>query len=134
MRFWFGGNVIDYAIGKGDGKSDGKGDSVVFGPPGMSGVTAWTTRTGKTQVTDLLPVAGDPAPVVLDGLGAPRPFQGPDGVDSLWLDFGYARVQLRGRGRGGLPLAPAATDLPSMLILLNTLRAAIIRAGLANDA
>lgn len=132
MRFWFGGNVIDYAI---DGQPDGKGSSVVFGPPGLTRVTAWTTRTGKTQVTDLLPVAGDPAPVVLDGHGAPRPFQGPDGVDSLWLDFGYVgvRVQLRGRGRGVLPQAPAATDLPSMLILLNTLRAAIIRAGLATD-
>lgn len=132
MRFWFGGNVIDYAIdGQSDGKSD-KGDSVVSGPPGLAGVTAWTTRTGKTQASDLLPVVGDPAPVVLDGHGAPRPFQGPDGVDSLWLDFGNgaARVHLRGRGRVVLP---TATDLPSALALLNVLRAGLIRAGLATD-
>ncbi len=126
MRLWFGGDVID-------GPDDSKGSSVVSGPPGLAGVTAWTTRTGKTQVTDLLPFVGDPAPVVLDGGGGPRPFQGPDGVDSLWLDFGNgaARVQVRGRGRVVLP---TATDLPSALILLNTLRAGVIRAGLATDA
>lgn len=127
MRVWFGGDVHD-------GPDDGKGASVVSGPLGLAGVTAWTTRTGKTQVSDLLPFALDPAPVVLDGGGVPRPFQGPDGVDSLWLDFGNgaARVQLRGRGRVVLP--PAATDLPSLLVLINTLRAGLIRAGLANDA
>lgn len=125
MRDWFGGDAID-------GPPDSKGDSVVSGPPGAK-VTAWTTRTGKTQASDLLPIAGDPAPVVLDGSGVPRPFQGPDGVDSLWLDFGdgTARVQLRGRGRVIMP--PAATDLPSLLILINTLRAGVIRAGLATD-
>ena len=127
MRFWFGGNAID-------GPPDGKGASVVSGPPGLAAVTAWTTRTGKTQVTDLLPFVGDSTPVVLDGSGGPRPFQGPDGVDSLWLDFGNgaARVQVRGRGRVIMP--PAATDLLSALALLNTLRAGVIRAGLANDA
>jgi len=126
VRAWFGGDAVD-------GPPDSRGASVVFGPPGLTGVTAWTTRTGKTQVTDLLPVAGDPAPVVLDGHGAPRPFQGPDGVDSLWLDFGNAatRVQLRGRGRVVLP--PSPTDLPSALALLNVLRAGLIRAGLAAD-
>jgi len=126
VRYWFGGDAAD-------GPPDGKGASVVWGLPGLAGVTAWTTRTGKTQVSDLLPFAGDSAPVVLDWSGALRPFQGPDGVDSLWLDFGYGtpRVQLRGRGRSVMP--PAATDLPSLLVLLNTLRAAIIRAGLATD-
>jgi len=125
VRVWFGGNVVD-------GPDDSKGSSVVSGPLGAR-ATAWTTRTGKTQVTDLLPFAGDPAPVVLDGSGVLRPFQGPDGVDSLWLDFGdgAARVQLRGRGRVVMP--PAATDLPSLLILINTLRAGLIRAGLAAD-
>ncbi len=124
MRAWFGGDAID-------GPPDSKGASVVSGPPGAK-VTAWTTRTGQTQVTDLLPFALDPAPVVLDRSGVLRPFQGPDGVDSLWLDFGSgARVQLRGRGRVVLP--PAPTDLTSALVLLNVLRAGLIRAGLATD-
>lgn len=124
MRVWFGGDAVD-------GPDDSKGASVVSGPPGAR-VTAWTTRTGKTQVSDLLPFALDPAPVVLDGGGAPRPFQGPDGVDSLWLDFGNgaARVQLRGRGRVVLP---PVTDLASALVMLNALRAGLIRAGLAAD-
>jgi hypothetical protein len=131
VRFWFGGNATDY-----NAPDPTKGDLVVVGPPNLAGVTAWTTRTGKTQVTDLLPFPGDPAPVVLDGAGCPRAFQGPDGVDTLWLDYGDGspRVQIRGRGRGDLPLLPPATDLASALALLNTLRAGLIRAGLATDA
>jgi len=125
VRFWFGGDVAD-------GPPDSRGSSVVSGPPGVAGATAWTTRTGQTQVTDLLPYAGDPPPIVFDGNGVLRPFQGPDGTDTMWLYFGSgARVQLRGRGRVVLP--PAPTDLPSALALLNVLRAGLIRAGLATD-
>lgn len=49
----------------------------------------------------------------------------------LRLGDGRPRVQLRGRGRVVLP--PAPTDLPPALALLNTLRARVIRAGLATD-
>ncbi len=54
--------------------------------------TAWTARSGGTQITDVADESSTPLPssqVVTDSAGAIAPFLGPDDASStLWMDFG----------------------------------------------
>jgi hypothetical protein len=61
--------------------------------------TAWTSRTGGTQITDLLdangsPLVGGTISTLTDPVGLVI-FQGPDdGTNMLWVDFGGGRVKM----------------------------------------
>ncbi|MGW5198646.1 polysaccharide deacetylase family protein [Streptomyces spiralis] len=64
------------------------GTSLVL-EPGSVG-TAWDARTGGTQITDLTDLAGNPITQVTSDTYSIIGFYGPDGVTSLYLDFGFA--------------------------------------------
>ncbi len=79
----------------------GGGDAIVLNastgrPMPFASGTAWTQRSGGSQVTDLADTSGQPlAGLTTDALGAVAPFLGPvDGRDSLWIDFGHGRYLL----------------------------------------
>lgn len=88
----------------------GGGDAVVIdaetGDPLPFAVgTAWTARSGGTQILDVADEAGTTLPssqIVTDAAGAIAPFLGPaDGTAELWVDFG-----------GGTRFLLTCTDLP----------------------
>ncbi|MBZ6207557.1 right-handed parallel beta-helix repeat-containing protein [Streptomyces olivaceus] len=83
MRHQFGGSPADYA-------AERVGNQLLL-RPGATG-TAWTARTGGTQITDLTDLAGTPiAGLTADSDGAVA-FMGPDNdTTSLYVDFGYGR-------------------------------------------
>ncbi len=93
----------------------GGGDTVVIDHstglpmPGAVG-TAWTARTGGTQITDVADLSGTALPssqIVADADGAIAPFQGPaDGAAQMWLDFGAL---------AGARFLVTSTDLPSRI-------------------
>jgi hypothetical protein len=57
--------------------------------PGSVG-TAWDAITGGTQITDLLDISSSPQTVVTSDANSVIGFYGPDGVTSLYLDFGFS--------------------------------------------
>lgn len=82
MRHRFGGSPSDYAMEK-------VGLQLLLRPESEG--TVWDAVEDGTQITDLTDLAGTPiSEVVADGDGAVA-FYGPDGVTSLYVDFGYGR-------------------------------------------
>ncbi|WP_328683132.1 polysaccharide deacetylase family protein [Streptomyces sp. NBC_00343] len=63
------------------------GTSLVL-EPGSTG-TAWDSLTGGTQITDLTDLAGTPIASVTSDTYSILGFYGPDGVTTLYLDFGF---------------------------------------------
>ncbi|MCZ4506933.1 glycosyl hydrolase family 28-related protein [Streptomyces sp. ActVer] len=53
--------------------------------------TVWTALTGGTQLTDLTTLTGTPITSVTADADGAVAFMGPDGVTSLYVDFGYAK-------------------------------------------
>ncbi|MEU6651269.1 polysaccharide deacetylase family protein [Streptomyces sp. NPDC046900] len=96
------------------------GTSLVL-EPGSTG-TAWDSRTGGTQLTDLTDLSGNPITTVTSDTYSTIGFYGPDGVTNLYLDFGFA---------GGRTLMQA-TDLGAAIEDLQTNKldvAADLRSG-----
>ncbi|MGI5515286.1 polysaccharide deacetylase family protein [Streptomyces sp. CA-106131] len=83
------------------------GTSLVL-EPGATG-TAWDARTGGTQLTDLTDLLGNPTTTVTSDTYSVIGFYGPDGVTTLYMDFGFA---------GGRVLMQA-TDLGSSITSLS---------------
>ncbi|MHC3450753.1 right-handed parallel beta-helix repeat-containing protein [Streptomyces prasinus] len=82
MRYVFGGSPSDYAMER-------VGNQLLV-RPGATG-TVWDALAGGTQYTDLTDLAGTPiSEVTADNDGAVA-FMGPDGVTSLYVDFGYTK-------------------------------------------
>ncbi len=66
--------------------------------------TAWTAKTGGSQLTDLQTATGEGATVITSGADGRIAFYGPDSVTSLWVDFGQGRFQMEAEsGAGALP-------------------------------
>ncbi len=100
------------------------GDQVIQSPSANAGVfkaagsltstgTFWSAQTGGTQYTDLVdpnnaftPITG----VSTDSNGRPLAFQGPNGVQEGWLDFGAGRFKI---------LATDADDDPRIANAIN---------------
>ncbi len=91
----------------------GGGDTVVLdaetgAPMPFAAGTAWTARTGGTQITDLTDeseVALPASEMVTDAAAALAPFLGPaDGTQQMWADFG-----------GGARFLMTCTDMPDRL-------------------
>jgi hypothetical protein len=81
-RYLFGGSPADYAMER-------VGNALVLRPGAVG--NAWTAAIDGTQITDLTDVNGNPiSQVTADANGAVQ-FYGPDGVTTLWLDFGFER-------------------------------------------
>ncbi len=96
----------------------GGGDAVVIdaetgAPMPFAAGTAWTARSGGTQLTDVADEAGITLPssqVVTDSAGAIAPFLGPDDETStLWMDFG-----------GGTRFLLVTTDLAERLDMIES--------------
>jgi hypothetical protein len=82
LRYAFGGSPADYAMEK-------VGNSLLLRPSAVG--TVWDALAGGTQLTDLTDLTGTPiTTVTADGDGAVS-FNGPDGVTSCYVDFGYGR-------------------------------------------
>lgn len=81
-RYTFGGNASDYAV-----MPPSTMGGVLRSFHSATGGTCWSAKTGGTQYTDLIAVAGG-APVCTDQDGYVYQFQGPDGVTDLWVDLG----------------------------------------------
>jgi hypothetical protein len=96
MRYTFGGQVSDNVI-----QSPSANGNTVKVLPNQSGGTAWSAQTGGSNLTgSCLATGTDPAPVCTDSDGFVRSFQGPDGIQGLWVDFGGTRRFLKGREVG----------------------------------
>jgi hypothetical protein len=85
----------------------------------ITGITAWTAKTGGTQVTDLQNTGGGAITTVSsDGTGLFE-FLGPDEVYELWLDTGLGSRQYVGARLATKLIATAATAaaaVPSTLV------------------
>ncbi|GDY74120.1 hypothetical protein SAV31267_036050 [Streptomyces avermitilis] len=64
------------------------GTSLVL-QPGSVG-TAWDARSGGTQITDLTDLSGTPITTVTSDSYSVIGFYGPDGVTTIYLDFGFS--------------------------------------------
>jgi hypothetical protein len=106
MRHQFGGSPSDYAMEK-------VGTSLLLRPAAVG--TVWNALSGGTQLTDLTDLTGTPITTVTADSDGAVAFYGPDGVTSLYVDFGYGRRYVM-----------AATDTGS------TLAAFIAEAGAPN--
>lgn len=95
-RYTFGSSAADFAI-----QPPSLYGGVVNAAANRNG-TAWDSITGGAQLTDLVPVEGATAPST-DANGFINRFQGPDGVDRLWVAFAPA----------GERFLIIATDAPS---------------------
>lgn len=110
----------------------GGGDAVVLNyltgkPVPFATGTAWTARSGGSQILDLADLSGVPLPssqLSADAAGAVPPFLGPaDGTGQLWADFGNGRFlftatdledrveDIEGQGSSGFALLAARGDL-----------------------
>ena len=81
-RHFFGGSPSDYAMEK-------VGNQLLLRPAAVG--TVWDASTGGTQLTDLTDPTGTPATEVTADSDGAVSFFGPDGVTSLYVDFGYGR-------------------------------------------
>ncbi|MDC2953395.1 hypothetical protein PO587_02875 [Streptomyces gilvifuscus] len=92
-RHLFGGSPADVTMSQ-------SGTSLVL-EPGSVG-TAWDALSGGTQLTDLTDLSGNPIASVTSDTYSVISFYGPDGVTSLYLDFGFAggRVRLQATDLG----------------------------------
>lgn len=116
-RQLFGGSPSDYAMEK-------VGSQLLLRPAAVG--TVWDALTGGTQLTDLTDLTGNPVTeVTADGDGAVA-FYGPDGVTSVYIDFGYGRryalaavntgaILAAFMGQGGAPGGWAQLDGSGML-------------------
>lgn len=82
MRHEFGGSPADYAMEK-------VGNSLLLRPQAVG--TVWDSLTGGTQYTDLTDLTGTPITTVTADSDGAVSFYGPDGVTTLYVDFGYGR-------------------------------------------
>jgi hypothetical protein len=100
--------------------------------------TAWTSRVGGTQVTDLLdtngnPLVGGTISTLTDPVGLVI-FQGPDdGTNVLWVDFGGGRVKMTAwdgkadRGDSGSIEIGDIPDLSSLYAPLTVASKGVVR-------
>lgn len=95
MRYTFGGTPADGLI-----QAPSANGNVHKSLPNLSGGTFWSAQVGGTQYADLVATGTDPTPITTDADGYVRPFQGPDGVEGGWVDFGGGRRYLKGREVG----------------------------------
>lgn len=79
-RYTFGSSAADYVI-----QPPHLYDGQLKSAPNRSG-SAWSAITGGAQYTDLIALEGT-GPPSTDADGWINRFQGPDGVDRLWLQF-----------------------------------------------
>lgn len=98
-RHLFGGGIADYVV-----KRDGS--RRLYAGVGQV-VAAYLAETGGSPIDDLLDVDDDPlAVLVADTSGRLPQFQGPDGVDALWLSWdGQPRQRITAAGGGGFDAA-----------------------------
>ncbi|MFD8771460.1 glycosyl hydrolase family 28-related protein [Streptomyces sp. NPDC059916] len=82
MRHAFGGSPADYAMER-------VGSQLLVRPAAVG--TVWDALTGGTQLTDLTDLTGNPIDKVTADADGAVAFMGPDGVTSLYIDFGYAK-------------------------------------------
>lgn len=95
MRHFFGYGASDFAMAP-------VGTSLVL-VPGATG-SVWDSVTGGTQITDLTDVNSSPITSLTADENAQVAFYGPDGVSSLYVDFGF-----------GIRFLMTATDLGPLL-------------------
>jgi hypothetical protein len=81
-RHIFGGSPADYAMEK-------VGNQLLLRPAAVG--TVWNALTDGTQLTDLTNLTGGPITTVTADSDGAVAFFGPDGVTSLYVDFGYGR-------------------------------------------
>lgn len=84
-RHLFGMSPADFALER-------VGDELKLRPGAIG--TVWDSMTGGTQLTDLLDLDSAPITVVTATAESMVGFYGPDGITSLWVDFGYGRFIL----------------------------------------
>jgi len=77
--------------------------------PGSIG-SAWDALSGGTQLTDLTDLAGTPVSVVTSDANSVIGFYGPDGVGTLYLDFGFATRVLMQATDLGTAIADVQTN------------------------
>lgn len=82
MRHAFGGSPSDYAMER-------VGNQLLLRPAAAG--TVWDALSGGTQLTDLTDLTGTPVTSVTADSDGAVAFYGPDGVTSLYIDFGYGR-------------------------------------------
>lgn len=89
--------------------------------PGSVG-TVWDALTGGTQLTDLLDLSSSPQTVVTSDANSVIGFYGPDGVTTLYVDFGFtSRVLMQ------------ATDLGAQIDSLSANKANLAGATFTGD-
>lgn len=81
-RHRFGGSPSDYAMEK-------VGNQLLLRPEAEG--TAWDAPEDGAQITDLTDLTGSPITTVTADADGAVAFYGPDGVTSLYIDFGYGR-------------------------------------------
>jgi hypothetical protein len=124
-RFTFGGTAADIVTDTAGNYTTDAG-------------TAWTARTGGTQITDLLdangsPLIGGTISTLTDPVGLVI-FQGPDdGTNVLWVDFGGGRVKMTAwdgkidkDGSGTVPIGQVP-DLSSLYAPLTVSSKGVVR-------
>ncbi|MER7309938.1 SGNH/GDSL hydrolase family protein [Streptomyces griseoluteus] len=82
MRHSFGGSPADFAMEK-------VGNTLLLRPGAVG--TVWSAATGGTQYTDLTDTLGTPITQVTAESDGSVAFYGPDGVTSVYVDFGWGR-------------------------------------------
>jgi hypothetical protein len=82
VRHLFGLSAADLAIEK-------VGDEVRLRSGAVG--TVWDALAGGTQITDLTDLGGTPVTQITADTDAAVGFYGPDGVSTLYVDFGYSR-------------------------------------------
>lgn len=82
MRSLFGGSPSDYAM-------EPVGLQLILRPGAVG--SAWDSPTGGTQYTDLTDLTLNPITQITAADDGSVAFYGPDGVTSLYLDFGFGR-------------------------------------------
>lgn len=81
-RHAFGGSPSDYAMER-------VGNQLLVRPAAIG--TVWNALSGGTQLTDLTDLTGTPITSATADADGAVAFMGPDGVTSLYVDFGYAK-------------------------------------------
>ncbi|MFG2970914.1 glycosyl hydrolase family 28-related protein [Streptomyces sp. NPDC048288] len=95
-RHLFGGSPADYAAEK-------VGNQLLLRPDAEG--TVWDSLTGGTQITDLTDTTGAPITTVTADTDGAVTFYGPDGVTSVYTDFGYGRRYVMAATDTGAALA-----------------------------
>ncbi|MFD8839868.1 hypothetical protein [Streptomyces griseofuscus] len=82
MRHLYGGSPADFAMQR-------VGNQLLVRPAAVG--TVWDSAAGGTQLTDLTDLTGLPITSVTADADGAVTFYGPDGVTTVYVDFGYGR-------------------------------------------